>query len=128
MYCHQCGKEVGNDAKYCPYCGTPLELSQPNYSTYQPIHEQGANYQNDDSPSIGFAILSFLVPLLGLVLFIVWNRDYPQKAKSCLKGLIAGVVLYFISLCCLFSAIGNAASPYDQQFYFDSVVETIPYE
>ena len=26
MYCHQCGKEINDEVKFCPYCGAPIDL------------------------------------------------------------------------------------------------------
>lgn len=142
MYCHQCGKEVNEDVKFCPYCGTALnqgDQTQTGYQNggYQPINQQPpyqqAPYQNDmDAPSAGFAVLSFFVPIVGLVLYIVWNKEYPLKAKSCLKGIIAGVVLYVVSICCFFAAVGGMASQsddlYSDDIFSGAVVETVPYD
>lgn len=140
MYCHQCGKEVSSEVKYCPYCGAALDqqaTQQTQYQNggYQPIHQQPPYYgNNDDAPNPGFAILSFFIPIVGLILYLVWNKDYPLKAKSCLKGLITGVVMYFVFICCIFAAIGSIASEsyndYDDSFdwHHNAVVETVPYE
>lgn len=26
MYCKECGKQIANDSKFCPYCGTKLDM------------------------------------------------------------------------------------------------------
>lgn len=138
MYCHQCGKEVNDGVKFCPYCGTQLErpgFQQQQASQqpggYQPINQQPSYYpREDDAPNPGFAILSFFIPIVGLILFVVWNRDYPLKAKSCLKGMVVGIVLYVVSLCCLFATIGSIASDEYDDWYngYNTVVETVPYD
>ena len=46
-----------------------------------------------DTPSPGFAVLGFFVPVVGLILFLVWKDNMPQKAKSCGKGALAGVIV-----------------------------------
>lgn len=46
--------------------------------------------------SIGFGILSFLIPLIGLILYLVWKRNKPQKAKSCGIGALIGIVISLI--------------------------------
>ena len=100
MYCHQCGKEVG-DVNYCPNCGAKLKLNGNNWqSSYGKIEE--------DEPSSGFFVLSCLIPIVGLILYIIWYKDYPLKAKSCLKGLITSIVIYFVFLCCIFANLGGA--------------------
>lgn len=139
MFCHQCGKEIG-DVKFCPFCGaeqTGQETTQQDNQGYQPINQdpyQQQSYQqsygrSDDQPNAGFAILSFFIPIVGLVLYFVWNKEFPNKAKSCLKGLIAGIVLYVVMVCCIISAgIGMASQYDDDSFYYNAIVETVPYE
>jgi drug/metabolite transporter (DMT)-like permease len=55
------------------------------------------NSQSQTSPgdkkSLGFGFLSFMFPLVGLILFIVWHREMPKKAKSAGIGAIIGFVL-----------------------------------
>lgn len=138
MFCNQCGKEIG-DAKFCPYCGAAQDATTPNQGEYQPIEPQ-QNYQqqgyqqpnyarSDDQPNMGFSILSFFIPVVGLVLYFVWKQEYPQKAKSCLKGLLAGVILYVVGVCCLMSSAFFIASqdPYSYNYYSsnDAIVENV---
>ena len=68
MYCRNCGKEIPNDSRICPFCG-----KEQNNSV-------GANY--DDSGSVGWAILGFFIPLVGLILFLVWKDSKPRCAKK----------------------------------------------
>lgn len=129
MYCHQCGKEVSDDAKFCPYCGVSLGHTQGNY---EPIHPNEI-VSKDDAPSMGFAVLSFFVPIVGLILFLVWKDEFPQKSKSCLKGLISGIVLYVVMVCCFvsvfFKAVTDVTSDYDHMYFdHDEVTEVIPYD
>ena len=100
MYCHQCGKEVG-DVNYCPNCGAKLKLNGNNW-------QSSYGEREEDEPSSGFFVLSCLIPIVGLILYIIWYKDYPLKAKSCLKGLITSIVIYFVFLCCIFANLGGA--------------------
>jgi uncharacterized protein YqgC (DUF456 family) len=61
--------------------------------------ENGASRQTapDDKGSVGFAILSFFIPIVGLILFLVWRKEKPKKAKSAGIGAIIGFVLGIIS-------------------------------
>lgn len=133
MYCHQCGKEVG-DAKFCPYCGTQLN-GQASQGEYQPLYNQQINYSHpDDESSFGYALLSFFIPIVGIILFIIWNREFPLRAKSCLKGFVTGLVVGVIGVCCLAAAIGNIYSQerdyyeYNYDMFTNSVVEMVSYE
>lgn len=142
MYCKNCGKEI-EEVKFCPHCGADQATTQTEdiNQGYQPINQQpnqqsyqGQSYSyNNDESSMGFAILSFFVPVVGLVLYLVWNKEYPKKAKSCLNGLITGVVLYVVAVCCMISAgIGIASQSYDSiestDWDFNAIVEIVPYE
>lgn len=137
MYCYQCGKQLEDEVKFCPYCGAQIDAHTQNQSgEYRPIDQ---NYQSpypkqDDESSFGYALLSFFVPIVGLVLYLIWNKEYPLRAKSCIKGFIANIVVYVIVFCCFVSGIiGIASSEYDDHrnhIYgpFNTVVETVPYE
>lgn len=57
-----------------------------------PNYNQNFRPQNFDAPNAGFAVLSFFFPLVGLILYLVWNDQYPLKAKSCGKGALIGVI------------------------------------
>ncbi len=91
-FCASCGKEINADAVVCVHCGC---AAGGNLAT-------GAK---PDAPNIGYAILGFLIPIAGLILFIV-NKDIrPLEAKSAGKGALISVilgaiasVLYFILL------------------------------
>ena len=83
MHCKNCGKEVNERAAFCPNCGVAL-------------NEQTAPAASADRPNAGFAVLGFLIPLVGLILYLVWKGTYPLKAKSCGKGALIGVIVEFV--------------------------------
>lgn len=129
MYCYKCGKEVEEGTKFCPYCGVQLDMQGASQNGYEPLPQN--NYvKEDDAPSGGFAFLSFLIPIVGVVLYIVWHKEYPLKAKSCLKGIIVGFVLEIVMFCCMATTIGGLASDdhIDDYTHFDTIVETVSYE
>ena len=66
MFCKKCGKEIGDNETYCTYCGAPQndvppQQAPPAYSANAPV----------DGSSFGWAFLGFLIPLVGLILFLV---------------------------------------------------------
>lgn len=127
MYCFNCGKQVDEGIKFCPYCGSELN-NQPTSrdSGYQPIYQQSASYiREDDAPSIGFFILSLFIPIVGIILFAIWSKDYPLKAKSCLKGFVTGIVIYFVFVCCLSTAVGGLVSMFEEDVYIDLLKNVI---
>ncbi len=47
--------------------------------------------------SWGWIVLGILIPLVGLILFLVWRKDKPTSAKASGIGAIIGVVLNIIA-------------------------------
>lgn len=120
MICSFCGKEFQNDMNFCPYCGTPAvknEQQEPSYN-YAPNYNQppygngqyyggqppyGYNAPNPkDVSSAGFNALSFFIPLVGLILYLVWKDETPKRAKAvgkwALISVIVRVVLYILMI------------------------------
>ncbi len=75
-YCSNCGREIADKAVVCPGCGVAVPKSP------------SAN----DAPSGGFAFLSFLMPIVGIILWALWRDTTPLRARSALRGTIVGVI------------------------------------
>ncbi len=86
MYCKNCGKVISEDKDICPYCHTPTGKNSPYNNNYN-------NASYGDSSSFGWAFLGFLIPILGLILYLVWKDQYPLKAGSVGKGALVSVIL-----------------------------------
>ena len=61
MYCKYCGAKLKDEHADCPKCGKNNRLNS-----------------NDDAKDFRFALLGFLVPIAGLVLYLVWKKDSPH--------------------------------------------------
>lgn len=83
MYCSRCGREIDDKALTCPYCGT---------KTMNNINTAIIN----DRPSFGYAFISFIIPLVGFILYLIYRDERPKRAKSALKGAAAGIVVYIL--------------------------------
>lgn len=116
MFCSKCGKEVSDDSLYCESCGsrvgntTGYQNSEYQNTGYKNTGYQNTDYQNTgyqyqnmgpaklDKNSIGLNILSFFIPIVGLVLYLVNRKTSPIKAKGigiwALVGFIVNVILY----------------------------------
>ena len=66
---------------FCPNCGNTLINGKCPACNYQ------------DKNNIGFNILSFFFPLIGLVLYVIWKDEHPVKAKGCGKAALASVIV-----------------------------------
>lgn len=91
-FCSHCGAQIDDDAVICVKCGCQAT------ATKVPLN---------DRPSVGFAILSFFIPLVGLILYLVWHTESPLKAKSCGKGALIGVGVN-VGLTLIYSLIAGA--------------------
>ena len=87
MYCKYCGRIIDDDSKYCVNCGN--NMNNDNGGTI-----------SEDAPSKGFAILGFFIPIIGLILYLVYERKQPKRAKSAGKGALIGfitkIVVYIV--------------------------------
>ncbi len=92
MYCRNCGAEIDDNAVICVKCGVPVRGNKRNVN------------QSDEEASVGLKVLSFFFPLIGLVLFCVWNNNYPEKANDCgklaLYGFLTDIILWFLLVGC----------------------------
>lgn len=97
MYCKNCGKVVDEGSLYCKGCGIYIDSPKPQ------------NNYNDHS-SFGFAVLGFFIPLVGLILFLVYERKEPKRAKSAGKGALIGFITKFV-LSIIFSILFIVLTP-----------------
>lgn len=67
-----------------------------------------ANTNPDDDGSAGWAVLGAFIPLVGLILFLVWNTSKPNCAKKAGIGALIGVGI--VILC--YMLIGCTAASY----------------
>ena len=79
MYCKYCGRIIDDDSKYCVNCGNNMN------------NDIGGTV-SADAPSKGFAILGFFIPIIGLILYLVYERKQPKRAKSAGKGALIGFI------------------------------------
>jgi hypothetical protein len=84
MYCQNCGNKINDNEDICLNCGVMVRKNN--------------SYIDEDKPNIGLNILSFLIPLVGLILFVVFNNESPVKAKSCGKFALIGFCIPFVFL------------------------------
>lgn len=103
MYCKNCGRPVDDTSSYCNNCGARID-NKPNADA------------SKDSLSLGFAIFGFFIPIVGLILFLIYEEKKPKRAKSAVKGALIGfiteivlaiilVILYVVFATSLFNNI-----------------------
>lgn len=86
MYCKRCGKENKIETKFCTNCGNSL-------------NDSSNHYVNEENSVFGWGILSFFVPIVGLILFIIWKNDRPKASKTVgICALIGVIISFFIGI------------------------------
>ena len=122
MICTNCGNEIPDSSKWCPNCGqgvkrpavekpvmpqTPTSVPTPQSCPQQPEYNHTPGYnssaippKSDDKPSFALNLVSFLFPLVGLILFVVFKESKPNQAKACgclaLVSFVASFIFGFI--------------------------------
>lgn len=105
MYCKNCGRTVDDTSSYCNNCGARID-NKPNADV------------SEDNSNLGFAILGFFIPIVGFILFLIYEEKKPKRAKSAGKGALIGfitkivlaitlVILYVVFAASLFNNISN---------------------
>lgn len=92
-YCTVCGRQIMDEAVICPSCGCAVNTHKN--TQFIPTASQ------PDEVSVGLCILSFFVPLFGVIYWALKYKETPKKAKACgITGLIAWGVNILISIIC----------------------------
>ena len=79
-FCKKCGREIDNAATHCSYCGAAQ-------------NEAAAAPQVVDKGGFGWGLLGFLIPIVGLILFLVWRDSKPKTSKAAGKGALISVII-----------------------------------
>ena len=79
MYCKNCGRTVDDTSSYCNNCGARID-NKPNADV------------SEDNSNLGFAIFGFFIPIVGLILFLIYEGKKPKRAKSAVKGALIGFI------------------------------------
>ena len=103
MYCNNCGKEIKNNIKFCPYCGSEVEeesFDKNDLNTKNQVLENGEKIEhkvvvdtskyekkkcNTKIKKIFIAIIGTLfIGVLVILILVVLNKDviYQKKAES----------------------------------------------
>ena len=109
-FCAYCGRKHSEGARFCPGCGKPVvkaaQAGVREDAGWQAPPDTGAaaaataadtaaangTENKNDAPSFGFALLGFIIPVVGLVLYLVWREETPLRAGSAGKGALFGVI------------------------------------
>ena len=69
-----------------------------------PQTQQNATAVAEEGGTAGWAILGFLTPIVGLILFIVWKDSKPKSSSAAGKGALINVILVILFYVIAFAA------------------------
>ena len=149
MNCPRCRNVINNSNGLCSVCGYKMNVpnqpygqpvygapqqpyGQPGYGVPQQPYVQ-PNYVNsqqvafDDKPDTGMNVLSFFIPLVGIILYFVEKSKKPIKAKGMLKWSLIGygvsfaisAVLVILMIVFQFGLFATAETSYYDDYYDD---------
>ena len=81
MYCPKCGKKQEKYVAYCSECGAEIT---------------NKNIEIEDKGSIGWGILGFFFPLIGIILAVIWNEDQPYNSMALKRGAAIGFLVWIV--------------------------------
>ena len=88
MYCPKCGATNGEDALFCTGCGSPLS----NRAGFSGVTKSVTQTSMDEA-GVGVILLSAIIPLIGLVLYFNWKKNFPKKSKTIMIAAGVGFAL-----------------------------------
>lgn len=122
MFCKWCGKEVDVNAKFCPNCGKEINSTNVN-------QEANSSDVQTEKANIWLAILSFFIPLAGLIIFIIKKDKEPKTAKASGICAIVGLLLNVIITVICFTLVISSGRKVQEKILdeslntFDNVIE-----
>ena len=98
-YCIHCGEQIKDDAAFCSVCGEKQAEIEQAWEPAQNVPAPTAPPAIDNGGFL-WGLLGFLVPVAGLVLFLLWKEERPKTAKAAGIGALisaaAGIVLIIV--------------------------------
>lgn len=95
MFCPYCGTELNQAQQYCVNCGRSLSPTS-NSSTPSLPSDIIDPTPASKGEKILFGIISFFIPIAGIIFYILWKDVSPDKAKVCITAALVQIILSFV--------------------------------
>lgn len=140
MFCKNCGTQLPDGAAFCSVCGANQSTDnvinnidanantvyvQPQnfeYNNIMPYQNYPANAKTDKS-NVGLNILSWFVPIFGVIYYFIKKSEKPIEAKGTLKtALISIGVNVLISIIAIILVFVGALASVNDNDYDDNLI------
>lgn len=90
MFCGECGKKLEDEAKFCPYCGSPVETEdeevvldpQVEEVTEEPLEEEDDLTEKTKGKTKKIVIIVLLLIILAVAAFFTWKLFFAKTAND----------------------------------------------
>ena len=131
MVCNKCNSQVQEGSKFCPNCGNDMTSPTVENTVVNDVNNQGninpeqnlgnvpsGQVQNtQDKVNVWLVILSWFIPLAGLIIFFVQKKTSPKTAKAsgicALISALLSIVVVILSFSFIFGALNYAIDSTD---------------
>ncbi|MBQ7308204.1 MAG: zinc-ribbon domain-containing protein [Clostridia bacterium] len=102
MYCNSCGKKISEHSTRCEYCGAPIDYAQKESDEEILKPQKELSYTipykkvAPDMPILVLNVLAFFFPIIGIIVFLLERKTFPQRSKSLIKWTILGIIVQII--------------------------------
>lgn len=87
-YCPNCGNKLEPNADVCLKCGKLLNKKEPTNIM--------------DNGNIGWGVLGYFIPIVGLIIYIIYKDTKPITAKYAGIGALISVIINVVFFLLLF--------------------------
>lgn len=81
VYCTHCGEQIDDNLSVCPYCGKSVKNTVVD---------------KDDTENYWLEVLAFLIPFVGLIIWLCTKSKSPVKAQGVLRTTVIGFIFWFV--------------------------------
>lgn len=132
MVCNKCNSQVQEGSQFCPNCGNDMTSPTVENTVVNDVNNQGninpeqnlgnvpgGQVQNtQDKVNIWLVILSWFIPLAGLIIFFVQKKTSPKTAKASgicalISALLSIVVVVILCFSLIFGSLNYAIESTD---------------
>ena len=127
MVCPKCNASIDENLKFCPNCGASIENNNSNsveseanventafeVNNSEPVVNNAANVNStpiQDKVNVWLVILSWFIPLAGLIIFFVKKKTSPKTAKAsgicALISFLLNLIVVIASFSLVFGSVG----------------------